>query len=455
VSIEAAPVAPFDDFARLLYSTAEPPAVSREIHLAFRGDSDWLKYCRNAIEKIPGVYIDSTVEILVTDSNAGEGWFFALNGRRLSPDLREFFWHANRGPHPLELSLHSEDGVEGKLRIPPVPGLYWREQHAEAIEAAPALLITAILRRLGYGIRPAEPPTQLLPADPLPGALARNWFRFKKSARSLYLCLPGTNPSMRWSIALHSAATDSIPRFGWQWISGFSGHQAADPFLIQSQDRFWLFFEDMLPESGHGRLAVMPAFAEHHSEPAVILEKPYHLSYPCVFEHAGDWWMIPESAANATVDLYRARSFPYEWERVTTLIRGPRLADTTPFFHQDRWYFFTTAVLPGRALVSLLFVAETLEARWRLHPASPLTGDSAIARSAGPITRWKGRLIRPVQDCLVRYGYSIKLREITTLSPVAFEERPTEEILPSWQPGIRATHTFCPAAGALAMDARR
>ncbi|HEY6346327.1 MAG TPA: hypothetical protein VIY49_32970 [Bryobacteraceae bacterium] len=424
------------------------------IRAAFDGESEWLRRCRAAAESIPGVRTDGPPEIIVTDSINGEGWHFTLNGRRLSRDLREFFWHANRGPHPIDLSLNSEEGVEGTLRIGPDPSFYWREQHARAMEAAPALLTVAILRRLGRIARPADPPSKILPPNRKPDAAARNWFRLKKLIRSLYLCIPGTNPTGRWNIALHPRAAGAIPRSGWKWTSGFPGHQAADPFLVSYENRLWLFYEDMLPKTGHGRLAVMPAL-EQGAEASVILEKPYHLSYPCVFEHGGDWWMVPESAGNKTVDLYRARRFPYEWEDAKTLIQGPQLKDTTPFLHEGRWYFFTTALLPGRALVSLLFTAEALDAPWRLHPASPLTGDASWARSAGPISQWKGRLVRPVQDCLVKYGYSIKLREILELSPTDLEERPMEEILPSWQPGIRATHTFCPAGGALALDARR
>ena len=40
--------------------------------------------------------------------------------------------------------------------------------------------------------------------------------------------------------------------------------------------------------------------------PATALETPYHLSYPFVFRHEDDIFMIPESSANRTVELYRA-----------------------------------------------------------------------------------------------------------------------------------------------------
>ena len=47
-----------------------------------------------------------------------------------------------------------------------------------------------------------------------------------------------------------------------------------------------------------------------------------HLSYPYVFAHAGAWYMVPESAQDRRVALYRALDVPYEWERVATLIDG-------------------------------------------------------------------------------------------------------------------------------------
>lgn len=441
------------EFARLLLRTAVARDSAGAVRLAFDGGSQWLKDCQIAVEGLPCTKSGGPADIVVTDSSDGCGWYFALNGRRLSADLHRVLWHSYEGRHAIDLSLHSDRGVEGSLRIRPVPGFYWGDHHAAAIEAAPALLIVAVMRRAGYDVRPAEPALNSLPPRPQLGLVPLSWFRFKELARNLYLRRPGA-PLKRWHIGLHPNACGAVPTSEWRWTCGFAGHEAADPFLALHHERLWLFYEDLLPHSRHGRIAVMPAFDEA-TEPSVVLERPYHLSYPHVFEHAGDWFMIPESSANSTVDLYRARRFPYQWEHVKTLIQGPRLVDTTSFPHEGRWYFFTTASLPGRAYISLLFVAEAIDAPWRLHPASPLTGDAAMARGAGPVTRWNGRLIRPVQDCLVRYGYSVTLREIVQLSPSVFEDQPVEQVLPSWCPGLSGTHTFCPAGPALALDGLR
>lgn len=180
------------EFSRLLLATAAAQIPARAIRVATDGNSWWLKYCQAAIEDLPCLRTEGPADIVITDSQTGEGWYFSLNGQRLSPDLREFFWHANRGSHPIDLSLHSEDGVEGCLRIEPQHGFFWLEHHAAAMEAAPALLIVAILRRLGCSVRPADPPVQTHPSAASPGSLPLNWFRFKKFSRSLYLRMPGT-----------------------------------------------------------------------------------------------------------------------------------------------------------------------------------------------------------------------------------------------------------------------
>jgi hypothetical protein len=445
---------PFRAFTQLITSTAARTPNQERLRIVFEGEAGWLKQCESALLFLPCLREEGPVDIAVSGKATGPGWHFSLNGRRLTPDLREFFWHANTGAHPIELALHSENALEGSLRIPPVPGYHWREQHAAAIEALPVLLINAVLRRAGYSMREAEPPRPALPGSPAPSLPAVKWFFLKKAVRSLYLTLPYTTSPRRWSIALHRDAAGSIPTSGWQFISGFPGHEAADPFLATHDGQHYLIYEDMLPVTRHGRLAAMPAF-DAAARPEVILEKPYHLSYPFVFQHAGDWWMIPESSENRTVDLYRAIRFPYQWEHSRTLMEGAALSDTTPFLYEGMWYFFTTCMLPGRAYMGLLFFAEALDAPWRLHPSSPLSGDAAIARAAGPIVQWNGKLVRPVQDCALTYGRAVTLFEIQELTPTRLREQKRLQIEPTWQKNLSGTHTFCSLGSMLAMDARR
>lgn len=40
------------------------------------------------------------------------------------------------------------------------------------------------------------------------------------------------------------------------------------------------------------------------------MERPYHLSYPFLFEYGEQLYMLPESAENRSLDVYRYTHFP-------------------------------------------------------------------------------------------------------------------------------------------------
>jgi len=163
--------------------------------------------------------------------------------------------------------------------------------------------------------------------------------------------------------------------------------------------------------------------------------------------------MIPESSANGSVELWRATEFPFTWSLEKTLFRGP-LVDTTPLFHEGRWYFFTALIEPrGRPAFGALFSADQLTGEWVHHPSSPICTDVRRARSAGPIQRLRTRLIRPVQDCSEAYGHRIHVQEILELTPTTYRERCLHSIEPDWEKGLKGVHTYGTCAGVEVLDA--
>ncbi|MBV9398396.1 MAG: hypothetical protein JO062_10485 [Bryobacterales bacterium] len=240
----------------------------------------------------------------------------------------------------------------------------------------------------------------------------------------------------------------------WREFTGFPEHEAADPFPCAWAGKEYLFYEDVVPPNGHGRLAVVPFENGCPGTPRVILEKPYHLSYPCVFEHEGQMWMIPESAENNTVELYRAKNFPFEWTREAALAEDVSFVDTTPVVKGGQWFFFTTSSLPGGVLASFLFSAET-NGPWILHPCNPVSLSPDNSRGAGRILERDGGLIRPVQDCALGYGYAIRINQILELTSERFSEKQIARILPTWRRSIVGTHTFNSDGVVEVTDARR
>jgi hypothetical protein len=66
-----------------------------------------------------------------------------------------------------------------------------------------------------------------------------------------------------------------------------------------------------------------------------------------------------------------------------------------------------------------------------------------------------GKLYRPCQDCLVRYGHSLRINEILHLDTRHYEERLVTRVAPDWAPGIRANHHLDWRNGLMVMDAQR
>jgi hypothetical protein len=186
-----------------------------------------------------------------------------------------------------------------------------------------------------------------------------------------------------------------------------------------------------------------------------VLEKPWHLSYPSVFEHAGQVWMIPESSADRTVRLYRADRFPDRWVEEAILLSDIAASDATVIRHDGMfWMFAATRDDFGSWSDTLsLFHAPRLHGPWTPHPANPVLVDQAAARPAGAMVARNGRLWRPVQDCTAGYGCGIGLAEVTRLDREGFEQhvRFALHADPAW-PG-RRFHTLNRAGRLECIDA--
>ncbi len=171
-----------------------------------------------------------------------------------------------------------------------------------------------------------------------------------------------------------------------------------------------------------------------------VLEEAHHLSYPFVFEREGSVWMVPESSAAGTVDLYRATRFPGGWVKEATLLSGVVASDATLVEHHGRWWIFATvrdAGLDAPAGAGSfhdalhLWSAPDFRGPYTPHPANPVLVDPSLARPAGRIVARGGRLIRPIQDCATGYGRALMLARIDRLDREGYAQTVIGRIEPA------------------------
>jgi len=213
-----------------------------------------------------------------------------------------------------------------------------------------------------------------------------------------------------------------LPPKDWFW---------ADPYVVRKDDHYHIFFEEASVESGHGHISVIRMDdSGNYSQPARVLARPYHLSYPFIFEWRRTMYLIPESAENRTIEVYKCKKFPDEWELECKLMENVAAYDATLFEHNDTWWLF--ANIREHECASdwdelYLFSADNpLSDDWQPHPMNPIISDVRCARPAGKIFRRNGRIYRPSQNSSFRYGYALNFSEILELTKTTYKERVVE-----------------------------
>jgi hypothetical protein len=239
-------------------------------------------------------------------------------------------------------------------------------------------------------------------------------------------------------------ATLAHPAGGWRDLPDDGFHFYADPFPFVHRDETWLFVEDFDHRVGRGVISVV-GFDDHGpvGAPTTVLEHEVHLSYPFVLEHEGEVWMVPETSAAGTIELYRADPFPHRWTREAVLVDGVEASDATLLQHAGRWWMLATVRQGGSFSDTLTaWSAEHLTGPWTPHPMGPLLVDIASARPGGRVVVRDGRLLRPVQDNRTGYGASMLLTEITRLDDGGFAQQVLAPLGPSPQWPGRRLHTL-------------
>jgi hypothetical protein len=231
----------------------------------------------------------------------------------------------------------------------------------------------------------------------------------------------------------------------------------ADPFIVSRDGTYHIFVEEGSCLGGKGHISVIVMNKDGRCDPPVrVVEAPYHLSYPFVFEFKGALYMIPESYDNRTVEMYKCAQFPYRWEFHKTLMVNCRAADTTLLEWQGRWWMFSSRTeSDGPMPMDELFLHYSdspLSDRWTPHPCNPVVSDVRSARPAGRLFVRNGRLYRPSQDCSRHYGYAFNICEITKLTESAYEEKILTKVKPNWDPKIISTHTLSYEDGLTVID---
>jgi hypothetical protein len=226
----------------------------------------------------------------------------------------------------------------------------------------------------------------------------------------------------------------------------------ADPFPLKKNGKFYIFFEELLYSTGKGHLSVMEVNKHGIVDgPHKILDRPYHLSYPFIFQWNDELYMVPETAKAGTIELYRCTSFPEQWEFDRVLLQDLRAVDSTLAEIDGEWWMFVS--VDGEHTKGVyelnLYYADSPLGPWQPHECNPVRADAQFSRPAGRVVRRDGSYYRPAQ---IGSGYGMTIQKIERLDHEGYLEREVCRIEPCWAKGLIGTHTLNSSDGLTVID---
>ena len=233
----------------------------------------------------------------------------------------------------------------------------------------------------------------------------------------------------------------------------------ADPHIICQSDKYYIFIEEVPYDSRRGHISLIEMDNSGNCKPTKkIIEEDFHMSYPFVFKHNGEFYMLPETAENKKISLYKCIEFPHKWELEMHLLENIQAYDATLLFDQGKWWIFANVVesdgISSWDELFIFYAEELLTTDWTAHAKNPVISDCRTSRPAGKFFTEGNKLYRPSQNSSHLYGYGLNINEVTQLSTTTYQEKIVSRATPDWDKTIIGIHTFNREANLTILDAK-
>lgn len=342
-----------------------------------------------------------------------------------------------------------EEPASGAIVATGLPSLEAADGLTGGLEAVLSRVVTLIEQAILSPRRTYERPSSVN-RERAPRGAAAYFLRALafNCARAIYhLCCYSPHWRIGWRFVDGPGVLETGALSGKRWnvLQDRATHFSADPFPVEWRGQPCLFFESLDYRTDKGAIFAQRFDANGPAgEPFLVLEEPWHLSYPCLIEREGELYMLPEASLSGAVTLYRCVDFPGKWEPVGQLLTGIEAADATIFQHAGRFWMMSVVRegVGGYSDTLAIHHAPDLLGPWEEHAMRPALVDSRLARPAGAVVENNGALWRPVQDCSTGYGKKLALTRIDVLDAENFSQTSMSLISPGpdW-PGARL-HTL-------------
>lgn len=204
----------------------------------------------------------------------------------------------------------------------------------------------------------------------------------------------------------------------------------ADSFLFVKGEELFLFYELQHWDNPGYIVMTKTSDLKTWTKPVIVLQEPFHLSFPYVFEDNGSIYMVPESQESDSIRLYQANDSLTSFTFVRTLLKKEReeglhynLNDSHIYKQEGKYYLFTSYQKDWMYYQELYVTEDLLNGTFVRHPQSPICTSNEYGRNGGSLIQYGNKLLRVTQDCHQNYGDNISLMEVTQLDEQHYQEQ--------------------------------
>ncbi len=215
-----------------------------------------------------------------------------------------------------------------------------------------------------------------------------------------------------WSLGFVRGGMDAVmesDHLEVDWVKMPRDCWMADPFVLDvTDDEILLLVEEMPYRIHKGIIALL--HIDRHSfmilSRKVLLEQPYHLSFPAIWRHDGHIYVYPECAKGSKLCLYEYDSQSESLRFVNTIC------------DDVVWDSYITEALGEPLLFTAAHGDQILDIyRWntqneRFVPIQQIRSDKPNSRMGGAVFEYKGQYYYPAQNCETTYGGAIDIKRL-------------------------------------------
>ncbi len=218
-----------------------------------------------------------------------------------------------------------------------------------------------------------------------------------------------------WLLGICEHGFDDLKINRIRWIDNgeYKGKKwFADPFILGYNDeRIILLVEEFDYKVHRGRLArlIIDRFSWKVSDCKLILDLKTHLSFPMIWEEDGHIYVCPENYKSGKFDLYEYNNQTETLIFIKSLIKE-KLTDAILYHEKTGYYVLSTYEPTPNGRVLTIYNSDLLLGDYRQFQR--ITFEENVARNAGKIFEYEGKLIRPAQECNHVYGHSISFQMV-------------------------------------------